>query len=474
MFIIAIRYPSIELALTAQTKQNAAELLKDKTIEILKHYPLLNNEIIDKKFSKDDGEILFVNGSRIDILANSQSSKGQRRKRINIEEAALLDNTTFEDALKPIVEVSRYTVGKLGIVNPEELNQQINFFTTSGFRGSTEFARSLAMVDSMMNLKGEIVLGSDWKLGCWYGRGSTKSQILKKKAEESPIAFAQNYESKWCGAVDNALVDINKLLNLRTLSTPETKPAKNSEYYVAMDVARSQSSGNNQSSIMVLKVLRNKENRIRKIKLVNIIYVPNFLNFTAQAIELKRTKYLYGAKIAIIDENGLGAGLKDELLKEQIDPITGELYPCWDTINTTDKPDIEIGADKCLYALHSQGINTEIIVNFIDMVEGSKLELLVKHSNSYDLTDKEYMNNILVPMMQTDFLIEEIANLQLQHLPSGKLSVKQVTKRVDKDRYSALAYGLYYIMKFENTIKEKTKKIDINKLFLYKQPSLRS
>jgi hypothetical protein len=198
------------------------------------------------------------------------------------------------------------------------------------------------------------------------------------------------------------------------------------------------------------------------------------LNFTAQAIELKRVKYLYNAKIAVIDSNGLGAGILDELLKEQIDPITGELYPCWDTLNTDDKPDVEIGAEKCLYALHSQGINSDIIVNFIDMVEGARLELLVKPSTSYDLTDKEYINNVLVPMMQTDLLIEEVANLQLQHLPSGKLAIKQVVRKVDKDRYSALAYGLYYIMKFENTIKEKTKKIDINKLFLYKRPSLRS
>lgn len=30
LFIIAIRYPNIELSLTAQTKDNAAELLKDK------------------------------------------------------------------------------------------------------------------------------------------------------------------------------------------------------------------------------------------------------------------------------------------------------------------------------------------------------------------------------------------------------------------------------------------------------------
>lgn len=122
------------MSLTAQTKANAAELLKDKYDEITKQYPLIKNEIIKVRFSKDDSEISFVNGSRIDVLANAQQSKGQRRNRMQIEEAALIDNETYEDALKPIVEIGRITQGKLGIVDPLELNQSINFFTTSGFQ----------------------------------------------------------------------------------------------------------------------------------------------------------------------------------------------------------------------------------------------------------------------------------------------------------------------------------------------------
>ena len=160
MVLVAIFYPGIELSMTAQTKENAASLLKDKYLEIIKYYPLLKNEVINVKFSRNEAEIEFVNMSKISILANSQSSKGQRRKRINIEESALLNNELFQDALAPIVEVPRNTVGKLGIVDPEELNQQINFFTTSGFRGSDEFIRSINMYKDMISLNGKIVLGS--------------------------------------------------------------------------------------------------------------------------------------------------------------------------------------------------------------------------------------------------------------------------------------------------------------------------
>ncbi len=476
MYISSVLYPGIEFALTAQTKENAAELLKDKHNDIIKKYPWFKNEIYDPKFSKSDAEVLFINDSRIDILANNQSSKGQRRHQIMIEESALLDDFTFQDALFPIVEHGRLTVGKLGIHNPEELSQKVSFFTTAGFRGSDEFERNIRMKDDMINLNGKIVIGSDWRLGCWYGRGSTKKQILDKKKNMSPIAFAQNYESKWVGSVNDSLVDIKKLLNLRTLSKPEIKGDGKSEYYLSMDIARSYNSSNNQSSIAVLKVFRDKNtNRIINIQLVNLVYVPNVLNFEAQAIILKRLKYQYNAKMVVVDINGLGRGCFEELFKEHTDPITGDYYPCWNSINTDDKPDNPQDAEKCLFGLTSQGINSDIIVNFIDMVESSKLELLTKHSDNYHLDDKDYIENVITPKLQTDFFIEEVSNLQLEHMSNGRLGIKQITKRVDKDKFSAVSYGLYYIMKYENNVFQKKDPVDINQLLsTFKKPSLRS
>lgn len=101
--------------------------MKDKYSELTRAYPLLSNEIAKTTFTRNESVIVFKNDSRIDALANSQTSKGQRRKRINVEEAVLVDNFTFQDAIEPIVEAPRYTMGKLGIVDPCELNQQINF-----------------------------------------------------------------------------------------------------------------------------------------------------------------------------------------------------------------------------------------------------------------------------------------------------------------------------------------------------------
>lgn len=87
-----IFYPDITISMSAQTKENSASISEDKHKEILKYFPLLNDEIEDYKKSKDGFEVKFVSGGVYNTLANSQSSKGQRRKRLTIEESALLNN----------------------------------------------------------------------------------------------------------------------------------------------------------------------------------------------------------------------------------------------------------------------------------------------------------------------------------------------------------------------------------------------
>lgn len=455
---VAMTYPGVSLAISAQTKENAADLLSSKWNEISKHYPLLNNELADKpKFSRGNALIEFKNGSTIDAIANAQSTKGQRRRRLKIEESALLNNVLFEDALAPVVEVPRLTVGRLSIPDPSELNQQIHFFTTAGFKGSDEYTRIVGMVDDMENLNGKIVLGANWMLPCWYGRGSSKSQILQKKKNMSIVAFAQNYEQEWVGASDGALVNINKLLNCRVLSKAVSQAKDDDEYYMGVDVARSQKTSNNQSSVVVGRVLRNADkSKIIAVDIVNIINIPNILNFSAQAVKVKQIQKRYNAKMVVCDGNGLGAGLIDCLLMESIDPITGESLGCWDTINDNNEPEIP-NSPKIVYNLKAQSCQSEVITTFIDYVDSGKLRLLERRLEN-DFTENEWddSENKIRPFVETDAFIEETANLKMKHLSNGGITIEKAVKKIDKDRVSALIYMLWYIDKFAKDLSENT------------------
>ena len=109
------------------------------------------------------------------------------------------------------------------------------------------------MYNGMINCTGDFVLGADWRLACWYGRGQTKQQMLDTKRKYSAIKFAKNYESRWVGAIENQLVDMNKLMNIRTLSKPvfENVDPKR-EFVLGVDVARSANESNNKTTISVI------------------------------------------------------------------------------------------------------------------------------------------------------------------------------------------------------------------------------
>lgn len=451
-FIAAILYPGITLSITAQTRENSAALLEDKYNEIMNDFPLMQNEVEKTRFSKNDAFIKWKNGSIITNLANTQASKGRRRHRIKIEESALLNNTLYEDALEPIVEVPRTTSGSCALIDPEEMNFQIHFFTTSGYRGSDEYNRSVRMVNGMRNCTGDIVLGSGWMLPCYYGRGSTKTQILKKKRRSNPVFFAQNYEQKWVGCSNGALVDINKLMACRVLTQPILEIQNvDDEFYIGVDVARSENTNNNQTAISVIKVTRNpRTNRIVNLDVVNVLGVSNKLNFTEQACIVKKYKKAYHAKMVIADGNGLGSGLVDELLKPSYDKITGEYLGCFDTVNTDNQPQSS-DAEACLFDMKAQGYQTKVVSHFINAVDGGMLRMLIKkQEQDFNDNEREFFDKNVAPFVHSELLFIEISNLKLKANSNNSLTVEKSVRKIDKDRFSATAYAIFYILEFTN------------------------
>lgn len=142
-------------------------------------------------------------------------------------------------------------------------------------------------------------------------------------------------------------------------------------------------------------------------------------------------------------------GLLDFFTKEQIDPDNGSVLPCFDTINTEVYPDSN-NAIKCVYDLKPQSAEHECNVTFIDCVDGGVLKLLSKKEDKdFNMDDFEDSKNLL-PYVQTNFLIDEVANIQLLQTDNGKTKVKQLVRKVGKDRFSALKYSLWFAKTFEN------------------------
>lgn len=57
----------------------------------------------------------------------------------------------------------------------------------------------------------------------------------------------------------------------------------------------------------------------------------------------------------------------------------------------------------------------------------------------------------LLPYVMTSRLIDELNNLKLKATGvQGQIAVEQISKRINKDRVSALGYGLYRIKYYED------------------------
>ncbi len=475
-------FPNITTSVTASTKESAVKIWKDKHDEILRFYPSFAQNIKSASFTKDTGRVEFVNNSVVDSLANSQQSKGLRRRRGGLEESALIDKETYDDAIEAIFNIARTTM--TGEVDPEELNGQINRFSTSGYKNSDEYEKILKMSRDMVDIKGVFVFGSDWFIPVHFGR--QKKSVIDKSRENNVIRFRSNYCCDWIGVSNGALINISKLIKARVINPPEMECPKDKkgnldlcEFIIGVDVARSSSESNNKTSIVVLKIIRNSSGSIRQIQLHNIINPPNGLNYEEQSIIVKRVFYKYGGslnlmksrvKAIVVDGVGIGQGLVEKLLEDVTDFDTNKEYGAWATINTDDKSKSK-NAPEILYVLKAQGVNTDIIRTFIDYVESNKLKLIkpfddIKINLPKDIGQNDLLD-IELACIQTQLLIDEIANLKLKKTQTG-LTVDPVLKRVDKDRYSATAYALYYIALFlDKEQEEEPEDVDFSKLFVH-------
>ena len=194
--------------------------------------------------------------------------------------------------------------------------------------------------------------------------------------------------------------------------------------------------------------------RVVDIQAVNVLGVSNKMNFKNQACLIKKLKRQYKAKMVIVDGNGLGSGLVDQLLLTSYDPVTGENLGCFDTINTDNKPEVD-NAEKCLFDMKAQGQQTKVVSYFINAVDSNILHMLIRKQEQ-DFTDKEreFFDKNVAPFMNTELLFMEITNLRLKVLSGNNLTVEKVVRKIDKDKFSALSYGIFYIMEFCNKDKE--------------------
>ncbi len=471
LLIRCILYPGAKLFICSGGKEQAANIAKEKIEEIFDLFPAIKNETIEKEnqFGKDYVRIQFKNGSRLDVVAVRESSRGGRRHGGLMEEVLLIDGEKLNTVIIPLMNVSRRA--KNGEVDPEEsLNKSQIYVTTAGFKDHYSYEKLIQLLIWQVVKPGSsFVFGGSWRIPVAHkllDRNFVKD--LKADGTFNEVSFNREYESIWCGSIEDAFFNSDLFDRHRVLRQPEYEHSGRSSagayYIISVDVGRLGC----QSVACVIKVTPQAGGAALKT-LVNI-YTYDDEHFEDQAFQIKQLFYKYNARALVIDANGLGVGIVDYMIKPSTSNRTGEILPPFGVINDEERyykkyetPDTQMEAMYLIKA--TQEINSEAHVNVLTQMSSGKVKLLIDERTAKTklLSTKmgkemspEQRAEYLKPFTLTSILKEEMMNLREKR--EGKfISLETANRKIKKDKFSAFEYGLYYIKMIEDAGKKRKK-----------------
>ena len=478
LMLRCVLYPGAHLFVTTGGKEQAAGIAREKAEELCKLIPGLKNEIDwsrgASKASKNMVEYIFKNGSRLDIMAAQQSSRGKRATGGLVEECILVDQTMLNEVIIPTMNVDRRLAD--GSRHEEEvINKSQIFVTTAGWKNSYAYEKLIqTLIQQIIDPEQAIVLGGTWRVPVME-KLLRKSFIeeLKLDGTYNDSSFAREYESEWSGDAENAFFSAEKFDKHRVLLQPEYefsgRTSKSGYYILGVDVGRIDCT----TEVCIFKVTPQVQGSALKT-LVNI-YTFDAEDFEEQAIHIKKLYYKYRARMIAIDANGLGVGLIDFMTKAQVDPETGdELIPFGVEGGTSEdaiEPYKKIRGggveENSMYLIKANAtINTEAHTYVQTQLTSGKIKFLIDESQAKvklmstkkgQAMDADARADYLKPFTLTTILREQMLNL-VEENEGVNIILKQSSKSIKKDKFSAFEYGLYYIKQEEDRRKKRRKR----------------
>lgn len=344
----------------------------------------------------------------------------------------------------------------------ETVNKSQIYVTTAGWKNSFAYQKLIELlILSILEPDQAIILGGTWRTPVKEELLSSDFiEQLKMDGTYNDSSFAREYESEWSGDAENAYFSSEVFDKHRQLLQPEYefsgRSTKNTYYVLGIDVGRKGCT----TEVAVIKVLPQVQGSAHKV-LVNFFSYDEE-HFETQAIKIKRLFYKYKARICAIDGNGLGIGLIDYMVKTQIDPETGEELPAFGVDNDEDGFYKKFKTDSmekdAIYIIKANApINTEAHSYVQTQLSSGKIKLLIDERDAKAKLMETKMGQAMTPDKRAEYLKpftyttilrEQMLNL-VEENEGVNIILKQSSRGIKKDKFSAFEYGLYYIKKDE-------------------------
>jgi hypothetical protein len=490
-----ILYPKTKIVVASATRTQGNEVLLKITDDLMKNYDWgsdnLRREINEKETSvgANKAVIYFRNGSWIKVVTASDTGRGFRGNILICDEYRMVDKQIIDKVLRKYLTAERQP---LYLNDPKyshlkERNKEI-YMSSAWLKSHWSYDKAKAYTFNFFDdTKKYFICGLPYQLSI-YENLLSREQVEDEMSEDDFDATSWSIEMGclFFGDTDGTFFtfdDIDKRRKLKNPFYPPTLNSKNSKIpdlvlnerrILSADIAlmASKKTKNDATSIFINSAIPTNDNNY----ISNIIYSENHegLNTDEVALIIRRLFSWYKCTDLVLDTGGQGLGVYDALIKDIIDPTTGELYSALSCCN--DKVMAErckvSTAPKVIWSIKANAaFNNEACILLRSGFKQGKINLLVSELEAEEILKDKYKNfskmlpneqlQYKMPYIQTTLLIYELISLEYE----VKGTNIKITERsgMRKDRYSSLSYNYWVQCQLERETLQKIKTgFDIN------------
>lgn len=473
-----ILYPGTQVVIAAGVRSQSLNVLNKIMDEFYPKSQNLQNEIASSKVIPSEAYIKFKNGSIIKVVTAKDSSRSARAHIVLVDEFVQVKESIITKVLRKFkagqrrpdfFDKPKYTDKNEPhpsnwVYVPKEPNREI-YISSAYYKYHYSWAKFNAFYKSMVKGESYFVCGFPYQLPVSAGYYPL-SQIQEEMQEENfdSVSWSMEMDSLFFGESTSAFFSFKDVSTQRKLILPVyPKP-----YYailgdpkikyqkkrlgeirlLGIDVATQGGSKNDATAISLLQMIPTNYGYSRSSTYMETIDGGHGQD---QAIRIRQLFDDLDCDFVVIDCNGVGLSVFDELSQDQYDNERKILYEAWSCINDETmaarcrNPD----APKIMYSVKATAqFNSDAAVYLRDCMRRGKIRFLTDEADGKEwLNGSKYYQDLPVedqvifeaPFYQISAFVNEIVNLDYTLL-NDKIKVKE-RSGARKDRYSSILYA---------------------------------
>lgn len=467
--IRCILYPGTKIVVCSGIKKQAIEVIQKIEDDFLKLHEWgsanLRMEITHISSSDNKAECLFKNGSFIRVVTANDNARGNRANVILADEFRQIDKSILDTVIRKFNGTERHP-GYLD--KPEYKNypkdRNIELYASSAYYTSHwAYTKAYDYFKKTFNDKvNYFFVGLPYQVSVEAGlRSIEQIQDEMMESDFDELAFRMELCTEWLGSTgDDFFVydDISKrrrikkafypleIYKMHHIAIPDLVYGEKRVLSVDVALMSSKKNNNDSSALWINSAIPTENNDL----ISNFVYAESYEGLTTDELGLivMRMFYQYKCTDLVLDTNGQGLGIYDFIIKPQYDPDYGVTYDAMTCINDNvmaDRCKVK-GANRVIWSIKATAeFNSNAALRLRSGLQNGNINLLKKPMDVEDELKKirgykqftERQQSLLkLPYIQTDFLVNELINLE--HETKGVNVRVYERSGMRKDRYSSI------------------------------------